>query len=191
MKRLRNLGSRTGRIQHRLRQFIETLTAPLRTVAETEAAVCLVGTSGAVSLEQLFHRMPRAEQRHGLRVCRRLRARGFTAPDLLAAGLLHDAGKIVYPPRLWERVAVVLLEHYLPIVGRWMAHGYMRAFPFSLPGLDLQQAFRVRRCHPCWGAKLAANAGAGERTISLIRRHHSTAWFDDEELAALQDADEA
>ncbi len=53
--------------------------------------------------------MPVADQRHALDVVARLRAAGLTDPDLLAAALLHDAGK---GPRvrLWHRVVAVLVE---------------------------------------------------------------------------------
>jgi hypothetical protein len=179
-----------GRIRHRARQFVETLTAPFWPIDVAEAAVCVQGAPDAASLVQLFLQMPRAEQRHGLLVCRRLRARGFTSPDLLAAGLLHDAGKSVHPPRLWERVAVVLLEHYLPGIARWLSVGHLRVPFFALPGSRLRQAFRVRRCHPCWGAKLAAGAGATPRTVSLIRRHHVSSGLRDEDGIALHNADE-
>src|SRR5258706_150975 len=41
----------------------------------------------------LFQTMSAADQRHSLRVCQGLQARGCTDKDMLAAALLHDVGK--------------------------------------------------------------------------------------------------
>jgi hypothetical protein len=180
-----------ARIRHRLGQFAETVFAPLWPVNEAEAAACIGSMPEAASLEHLFRTMSHTEQRHGLLVCRRLKDQGITSFDLLAAGLLHDVGKSVYPPCLWERVAVVLLEHYLPGVARWLAGGYGWVPGVMGPVGRLQQALRVRRCHACWGAKLAKAAGASSRAVSLIRRHHAPGSFHDDELEALRNADEA
>jgi hypothetical protein len=181
---------RTARIRHRVGQAIEVLTAPFWPINGDEVAACVTGTPDAASLEQLFGAMSRAEQHHGLRLCRRLRAQGFTSPDVLAAGLFHDVGKSLHPLRLWERVAVVLLEHTMPGAVRWLAQG-PAVFPFTtLPGRRLRQALRVRLCHACWGARLAARAGASPRTVSLIRRHHMTHGAGDVALLALHNADE-
>ncbi|MGC9346567.1 MAG: hypothetical protein ACP5JG_00395 [Anaerolineae bacterium] len=138
------------------------------------------GGQSSDRLLELFREMPRAEQRHGIRVCRALEARGFEDPDLLVAALFHDAGKMLDPPRLWGRVLVVLVERFLPrVAARWssgMAKG-------------LRRAFVVRRRHPYWGAELVAEAGASPRTVALIRSHDQPAG-EDELLAALQRADE-
>jgi hypothetical protein len=182
--------TRSARVRHRVRQFIDTLMASLRPVNEAEAAGYVAGAPDARSLELLFLRMPRAEQQHGVLVCRRLKAQGFTSSDLLVAGLLHDVGKSVHPPRLWQRVAVVLIEHYLPQVASWLAKGYVLVPWLPLPEGGLRQAFRVRRCHARWGAQMAACAGAGPRAVSLIRHHHATGPLCDEQLMALRNADE-
>jgi hypothetical protein len=52
--------------------------------------------------------MSQVDQQHSIRVCRLLTAAGCWQDDLLAAALLHDIGK--GQPRLWERVAFVLLS---------------------------------------------------------------------------------
>ncbi len=65
-------------------------------------------TEDPIALLQLFRTMPRFEQRHGLRVCQALERQGYADSNLLVAALLHDVGKTVAPPRLWERVLVVL-----------------------------------------------------------------------------------
>ena len=164
--------------------------ASFRSVDEAEVAQYLAGAREARSLERLFLRMSRAEQQHGVLVCRRLKAQGFTSPDLLVAGLLHDVGKSAQPPRLWQRVAVVLIEHYLPYVARWLTTGYVLVPWLPLPEGGLRQAFRVRRCHAGWGAQMAARAGAGPRVVMLIRHHDAAGQLCDEHLVALRNADE-
>jgi hypothetical protein len=68
---------------------------------------------------------------------------------------------------LWERVIVVLAEHFLPIrAERWAQEETPRGW---------RRGFVIRRLHPVWGAELAAQAGATPRTVALIRQHHSTA----------------
>src|SRR6478752_6619227 len=62
----------------------------------------------------LFDRMHVADQRHGLDVVASLRAEGVTDPDLLVAGLLHDAGK--GQTGVLPRVAYSLGQRY----GTWI-----------------------------------------------------------------------
>ena len=54
----------------------------------------------------LFDAMHVADRRHGLDVVASLRADGVTEPDVLVAGLLHDAGK--GDTGVWPRVAYTL-----------------------------------------------------------------------------------
>lgn len=168
-----------ARVTHRVTQFFATLLAPFLPVAMPYAAAHLTPT-----LLALFRRMSRAEQRHGIALCRRLEAQGWRDPDLLAAALLHDAGKIQAPPRLWERVFVVLAEHFLP----------ERAAAWRSGAARWQRPFAARRYHAEWGANLAAEAGASPRAVALIRRHHDAPGGAtpgaDEALPALQAADE-
>ena len=163
------------RVRYRITQFFSTLWTSLRPVDTAYAAHHLSPT-----LLSLFQRMARAEQHHGIAICRNLEAQGYADPDLLAVALLHDAGKVLAPPYLWERVMVVLGEHFLPAqTARWSKgepHG-------------LRRGFVVRRMHPRWGAELARQAGASRRTIEWIERHHASPG-DDAQLAALQAADE-
>ena len=100
---------RPARVWYRFKQFFQTLWASFRPVELDYATGHLPPAQ-----RTLFLRMPRAEQQHGIALCRALEAAGHRDPDLLAAALLHDVGKTVITPRLWERVWVVLGEHLLP-----------------------------------------------------------------------------
>ena len=61
----------------------------------------------------VFDAMPIHDQRHALDVVARLRAGDLTDGDLLAAALLHDAGKGARV-RLWHRVVAVLVDAVSP-----------------------------------------------------------------------------
>jgi|SRR5579883_2507454 hypothetical protein len=56
----------------------------------------------------LFQSMSAADQRHSLRVCRGLQARGCQDEDMLAAALLHDIGKAGGRVPFWTRPVIVL-----------------------------------------------------------------------------------
>ncbi len=163
------------RVRYRVSQFFRTWWASRRTLDLTYPARHL-----SPELMRLFQQMPRAEQHHAVEVCRALEAQGQREPALLAAALLHDAGKIRMPLSLWERVFVVLAEHYAPRrAARWREGNHKLSRPLV-----------VRQRHPEWGAELARNAGAPARTVEFILRHHAPP-EDDAELAALQRVDES
>jgi len=162
------------RVRYRVAQFFTTFWTSFRPVDAAYAARYL-----DPALLRLFRRMSRAEQHHGITICRALEAQGHSDPDLLVAALLHDVGKIQAPPRLWDRVIAVLGEHFAPQrAARWSV-GEPRG---------LRRGFVVRRMHPEWGAALTKQAGAPPRAVALIRHHHDPAG-DDVELAALQETD--
>lgn len=104
----------------------------------------------------LFDAMHVADRRHGLDVVASLRAGGDTDPELLVAGLLHDAGKgeIGFAPR----VVYSLTTAY----GAWIA----RALGWW-PGMTDSIA-RLRR-HAETSARLAEAAGCSTRAVELIR----------------------
>jgi hypothetical protein len=111
-----------------------------------------------ISPEQLalFDSMHVADRRHGLEVAAALRAEGVTEPDVLLAGLLHDAGK--GDTGVWPRVAHALASQY----GRWILR-----VARLLPGF--RAALERLEMHAETSAQLAAAAGCPERTVELIR----------------------
>jgi len=164
-----------GRIRYRVAQFFQTLCAAVLPVDWAYAARKL-----SPSLLALFETLSHTEQQHGLALCRGLEAQGDASPDLLVAALLHDAGKTVAPPYLWERVWVVLAGYYAPRLAERLSQGAPRG---------IRRGFVTRRMHPQWGADLAEKAGANARVVALIRNHHAPPG-NDEELARLQKMDD-
>jgi putative nucleotidyltransferase with HDIG domain len=163
-----------ARVRYRVTQFFTTFWTSFRPV-DVAYAACHLDSAQL----RLFRRMSRAEQHHGITICRALQAQGYTDTDLLVAALLHDVGKIQAPPRLWDRVIAVLGEHFAPQrTARWSVG----------EPCGLKRGFVVRRMHAEWGAALAEQAGASPRSVALIRHHHDPAG-DDVELAALQATD--
>jgi putative nucleotidyltransferase with HDIG domain len=142
----------------------------------------------APALAELFARMPRADQHHGITAAQTLERRGHNDPDLITAALLHDVGKRRAPVSIWGRVITVLGEWLLPArAARWgreEARGLRRR---------LRRPFVVRRQHAAWGAEMVRRAGGSEATIRLIRSHHDPVEAPDADrrmLAALRAADE-
>jgi len=164
-----------ARAAYRVRQFLRTVLAPLQR-AELE------GLEPLLPPEQwaLFRRMPLADQRHGLAVYRALRARGVQQPDLLAAALLHDAGKGAVRLRLPLRVAAVLLKRTAPRLWERISSG---------PARGWRQPFVLYRCHAAIGAQWAAEAGCSALTVRLIGEHEEPPG-NDVLLSLLRQADE-
>ena len=125
---------------------------------------------------ELFDRMHVADRRHGLDVVATLRADGADDPDLLVAGLLHDAGK--GDTGVWPRVAYSLGQAYGSWI--WRVAG-------AVPGFTAPMA-RLRD-HAELSAILAARAGCSPRTVELIR--HQDAPVDLPHGRWLQLADDA
>src|SRR4029079_8162260 len=89
----------------RPRQF----RAHLRAIVTPEERAELATWIAPAQLE-LFDTMHVADRRHGLDVVASLRAERVTEPDLLVAGLLHDAGK--GDTGVWPRVAYSVGDRY-------------------------------------------------------------------------------
>jgi hypothetical protein len=165
-----------SRLTYRTRQFWNALSGSRRRF-ETEALLPFLLPSQIV----LFRRMQPSEQNHAYQIFERLKASGQTDPDLMAAAFLHDAGKVLYPLSLLDRVVIVLGKRFFQRRTRRWSDG-----PLS----RLRRPFVVAAHHPAWGAALAEQAGASPRTIDLIRRHQDIPSIDDPLLAALQSADD-
>ena len=108
----------------------------------------------------LFDRMHVADRRHGLDVVAALRAGGEADPEVLIAGLLHDAGK--GNTGLVPRVVASLGQAGMRPLVR-----VARRLPPMAVALDRLDA------HAQSSALLALEAGCTERTAELIR------WQDD------------
>ena len=124
----------------------------------------------------LFDGMHVADRRHGLDVVATLRVEGVTDPEVLLAGLLHDAGK--GPTGISPRVAFSLGQRYGSWV--WRVAGVLPPVRAALARL---------RDHAEVSASLARTAGCSPRTVELIR--HQDAPVDLDAGRLLQLADEA
>ena len=126
---------------------------------------------------EVFDAMHVADQRHGLDVVATLRRDGASDPDLLVAGLLHDAGK--GDTGVWPRVAYALGQHYG--AGIWSTARWLPGWGARLDRL---------RDHADASARIASAAGCSPRTVELIR-HQDAPLQDDDAGRRLHLADEA
>lgn len=134
----------------------------------------------------LFLRLAPHDQWHGYRVLSTLTEAGHNHPSLQAAALLHDVGKTAYPPSIWERSFVVLVQALLP--GRVTTWGQGEPKGWK-------RAFVVKARHADWGSQLARDAGSVDTTVRLIQRHQDEVVNqgtsdEDEMLLKLQWADD-
>ena len=145
------------RMFYRLRQLWESLHA-----RPTAPDLALAQVVLAPPLMAIFIRLQPSEQAHSLRILNQLLEQGENHPDLLAAALLHDVGKSLYPLQVWERILIVVGKALLPKQARRWGQGQPRGW---------QRAFVIAEQHPAWGADMAGKAGASPLTVSLIRNH--------------------
>jgi hypothetical protein len=168
---------------YRVKQFFGALLARVDEDDEQVLARLLTPPQ-----RELFRRMARNDQRHSLDVCATLRRAGHADPDLLAAALLHDAGKAAGRIALWQRTAIVLLKRWSPGLLGWLARG---DDPTTAPWW--RQGFVVNKLHPALGAQWAKRAGCSPTTVALICRHQEAIRtvhdHQDRLLATLQRAD--
>ncbi len=184
------------RARHRVRQFFSVAGAAFVPVDESYVIGKLAGQADPARLLDLFRALTRAEQHHGIEVCRTLERGGWVDPDLFVAALLHDVGKIASPPLLWERVLVVLVEALAPRQAEAWGRDVEARATTALRGW--RRGFIVRRNHARWGARMAAEAGVLPRAVALIQHHHddlpagvAEGPLEPDLLTALQAADEA
>lgn len=169
------------RAQYRLHQLLAALTARV-----TEADLLEADAHLPRDARVLFRRMPRDGQAHALRVLRALKHQGHMHASLLAAALLHDAGKSAAHITPLTRSLFVLLQHVAPA---WLE----RLSPAMSRGW--RWPFVVLRDHPRIGAEWAAHAGCDAMTVALIARHqehvHNVGTSDEDHLLKiLQDIDD-
>jgi hypothetical protein len=150
-----------GRVLYRARQFWNALHArpEVENLAEIRRTL---NTAQWI----LFSKMQPGEQAHSIQVYQILTRLGETCPDLLAAALLHDAGKVCVSLHAWERAFIVVVRALFP--GRATAWGAMTDAD-SLR--TWKRPFIVAEHHPAWGAEMAQQAGSSPLTVALIRRH--------------------
>ena len=142
------------RTTYRARQFFAALTARVSGADLAEAEAHL--PPGA---RPLFRRMPRDGQAHALRVLRDLKRAGETHPLLLAAALLHDAGKSAARVTPLTRSIFVIINRLAPAqLARFEATGWCRLLV-------------ALRDHPRIAAQWAHTAGCDALTVRLIARH--------------------
>jgi hypothetical protein len=169
------------RLAYRARQFWNALPGSRKRV-ETSRLLLYLKPVQIV----LFQRMKPSEQVHAFGMLERLQDSGHHDPDLLAAALLHDVGKILSPLSLLDRVVIVLGHRLFPRCSRRWGEGRLNR---------LHRPFIVAAHHPDWGADLAMRAEASTIAVELIRRHQQPLPDNpdtdrDRLLAALQTADE-
>jgi hypothetical protein len=163
------MGSTASWWASRSRQF----RAHLRASVTPEERAGLVTWIAPAQLD-LFDAMHVADRRHGLDVVASLRAERVMEPDLLVAGLLHDAGK--GDTGVWPRVVYSLGTRY----GDWIPR-----VASVLPGF--RHALERLRTHAETSAALAAAAGCSPRTVELIRNQDAPLDAEFGELLRLAD----
>ena len=145
------MGSTPSWWASRFRQFRSHLRA--RVAPEERAALAIWITPAQLAL---FDSMHVADRRHGLDVAATLRAEGIQDPDVLLAGLLHDAAK--GDTSILPRVVHSLGQAW----GGWIPR-----LARLVPGLG--ESLDRLRTHAEKSARLAAAAGCSPRTVELIR----------------------
>lgn len=156
--------TRWRRPLYRLQQFWRGLHAQVR--AEELHAVAELLTPAAFSL---FQEMPVDAQRHSLNVLATLQAQSApVAPELAAAALLHDVGKLEarragLAINVWLRGPLVLFEAAAPtLVTRLASQNRKQGWRYAL---------YVHEAHPRIGAQWAKECGCSARTCWLIEHH--------------------
>ena len=166
---------------YRVGQFLRALTARVSDEEVERATRAL--TPGA---QALFRRQTIQDQQHALAIYSALRQAGHTNPHLLAAALLHDAGKTAARLSPVHRSIIVLLGRFAPGLLARLSRGEPRFW---------NRPFIIHTRHPQIGAQWAEEAGCSPLTVALIRRHEEKQIVaqteQDRLLAILQAVDDA
>ena len=177
-------------IHYRVGQFIRALTARVPE-KELEQAIRILTPKART----LFRLQAVQDQHHALAVYHTLRQAGHTNPQLLAAALLHDAGKATARLPAWLRAIIVLLERFAPRLLARLGLDESQEHGQSLPD-GWRRSFVAHIHHPGIGARRDQEAGCSPLTVALIRRHQDKLSNDaphtgeeNQLLAALQAAD--
>jgi hypothetical protein len=170
----------TQRIRYRVGQFFRALTTRVSD-EEVRRATCALTPEA----QALFRRQAAQDQRHALALYRALRQAGHEDLHLLAAALLHDAGKAATQLSAVHRSIIVLLGRFAPALLARLSRGE--------PG-GWRRPFVIHARHAEIGARWAEEAGCSPLTVELIWRHEEEPTDESTEkdrlLAALQAADD-
>jgi hypothetical protein len=168
------------RLIYRVQQFFGGVFAQVSEEERREA-------DGVLNLpaRAWFHSLPRDLQWHGLQVMHDLQRAGVDRTEVLAAALLHDAGKAAGPNGPLVRMFIVLTLRLAPAWSTRRKEVDYRA----ARGFDRVLAIAYQ--HPQIAAEKAAACGCDPVTIDLIRYHQDYArGQDDPLLLSFQRADD-
>lgn len=136
----------------------------------------------------LFYQMDPSDQRHSIKVARKLLhevafRRGIDTERLIQGALLHDLGKVKGDIRWNHRIAIGILRRVAPhLRDRWAEQDGRKGWRY---------ACFVDRIHPERGAYMATSLGLDPSVVELIRNHHEPPdQFRSPELNYLQYADD-
>jgi len=153
------------RTRYRVGQFWRGLTARV-----TPHELALAEETLTPQAYERFLRMPVDAQRHSFTVLNAIHAQGIHDPDLDAAALLHDVGKLAAVDggvklNLWMRGPLTLVEAITP--------QRLSAMGSTNPQDGWRYSVNVHFEHPGIGAEWAADDGCNELTCWLIRQHQN------------------
>ncbi len=151
------------RIYHRVRQFANGALAYVHPDEMLIAAHLLPKPALA-----RFCHLPLDAQRHSFNVLYSLQDAAWIDPDLAAAALLHDVGKMACDDgnlhySVWARVLLVLLDVVCPHKVNHLSSPDPRS--------GWRYLLHVHRAHPEIGAAWAKNDECSELTCWLIAHH--------------------
>lgn len=168
-----------GRARHLVRRFVTTLRGRSPEQVDERWVRSLL-----VPREiELWERMTATDRAHGVEVARRT-AESIDTPEVLAAALLHDVGKVEADAGIVSRVLATLVD---PFVSETRASGWaQRTGPVGTLGRLL--------CYPQIGARLLADVGSARLVVQWAAEHHQPPrrWTIDPAIGTvLQAADDA